>query len=331
MEIRNQVHGKMPYHSKRYDDHFGGLRVLFLDIETTGLYPATSKVILGGLLATADSTFHVRQYFLENHDDEKDLLSLYCGELSEADVLITYNGNSFDIPFLKQRLAVHGLPIEIDHCQTFDLYRALHYYSKLRDILPNLKQKTIETYLGLSTDRKDEISGQESVLLYQEYREDGSLEKRDKILLHNHDDLIQLATILKVVDKLDLDRILFHEGFTVAVKEMRIFINTCSIKNKMLTVSGFTKNLPADYYSFAIGYQAIHRSETRTFTLEVPLQEENGISYLDLETIPMDFSKLMALPAYRHGYFVLKQREEIEYGGTIHLVKRILGEILSGF
>ena len=152
-----------PYNSKIYSDYFGGLKVAILDIETTGLNPKYSKVILGGLLIPGESVLAVTQYFANNKNEEKELLQAYCTALSKADVLISYNGCSFDIPFLKSRLMYHGLDIDIESNQCFDLYRALHFYSRFRDFLPNLKQKTVEAYLGIAESRNDGISGRESV------------------------------------------------------------------------------------------------------------------------------------------------------------------------
>lgn len=331
MEIRSRVHEQQPYHSKRFDEYFGGLKVLILDIETTGLYANSSKVILGGVLSPEDHNLWVRQYFLEKNDMESDLLQEYCTILSEADVLITYNGNGFDLPFLKRRIKQNGLSIDLDHCQTFDLYRSLHIYSKLRDVLPNLKQKTIEAYLGLSTDRKDEISGQESVLLYQEYIQDGRPEVREKILLHNHDDLMGLAAILQIIEKLDLHKILFYEGFTIAQGEKKVYVQECAINQKSLSIKAITRNLPIDYYSFEIGYQAIHRAENRFMTVDIPLQEERGCKILDLETIPIDFSSLEDLPSFHQGYMILKEGNEIHYIEAIRVIKLMIQEIMKVF
>lgn len=54
--------------------------------------------------------------------------------------------------------------------------------------------------MGLSDSRKDSISGAESVELYLEYKkcQDQSLKEKleKKILLHNHDDLLQLYKLL---------------------------------------------------------------------------------------------------------------------------------------
>lgn len=331
MEIRQEAHNQSFYRSKRYDEYFKELKVLVIDIETTGLYPNSSKVILGGVLDLTESGLGIRQYFLEQGDDEKDLLVEYVSQLKEADVLITYNGNGFDLPFLKHRLAHHAIRIDFDHCQSFDLYRALHHYSNFRSILPNLKQKTIETYLGLSVDRQDEISGQESVALYQGYLADGSLDKKEKILLHNHDDLVQLATILQIIDKLDLHKVLFHEGFTVFLEEKRAFVQHCAINKKTLSVTALTRNLPTDYYSFEIGYQAIHRAETKELSLDIPLEEEHGALILDLEAMPIDFSSIKELPHHQHGYLIIKEANEIHYQETNSLVKLILKDVLSHF
>ena len=53
--------------------------------------------------------------------------------------------------------------------------------------LPDFKLKTIEKYLGIY--REDTISGKESVQLYNEYVSSNCNKLKDKILLHNYEDI----------------------------------------------------------------------------------------------------------------------------------------------
>lgn len=332
MEIISNVAEIKPYHSKIYHEYFGGLTICIMDIETTGLNPNFAKVILGGLLIPGEKQAKqakVVQYFADERKDEAALLEAYGNALACSDVLITYNGSRFDLPFLKERSLRHGLNINLDMAQSFDLYRALHYHSKMREILPNLKQKSIEAFLGLSPFREDEISGGESVDLYMEYLRTRSKAAREKVLLHNRDDLVQLASILRVLDKLDLHRILYYEGFTVAFLGKRIHIKEISIGPKNLAVTGRTKNVNSDYYSFETGFQAIHKANEKQLTLSIPYEKRHGASFIDLESIAADFQPLERYPSYESGYLILEEKGKINYAEINKAVKIILGEILK--
>ncbi len=330
MEPIRQVAMTRPYHSRVFEEYFGGLSTAIFDIETTGLYPGSSRTILGGLLLPGEDGSQILQYFAEDNRSEKELLLSYSSALSSCDVLISYNGNGFDLPFLKHRFEKYKIPLDLDISQSFDLYRALHHYSKMREILPNLKQKTIEAYLGLSPEREDEISGGESVVLYEEYLRTGSPGVREKILLHNRDDLIQLSAILRILDKLDLHKILFHEGFAVASGEKRVFLKKMTMGRNLLTVTGRTRDVDLDYYSFETGYQAVHRIENKELTLSIPFETRQGAAFLDLESITADFSPLEIYPSFASGYLILQEKKKTNYAEINKMVKIILGEILTG-
>lgn len=328
MEIYSKNIKRQQYRSKRFDEYFSGLNVLIADIETSGLYPNNAKVILGGAAVPGISDLQIHQYFLGRSGNEKELLQEYCQMLSHADVIITYNGKAFDLPFLKQRLAYYNLDIDLDICQSFDLYRALHKYSRLREVLPNLKQKTIESFLGLSSERRDEISGFESVHLYNEYIRNGSQRIKELILLHNHDDLVLLSSILKILDKFDLHKILYYEGFTVARNEKRIYVKNINLSRNQLKVTGQTRNIDLDYYSFEAGLQAVHKASTGEFILELPVETDHGISYIDLESIAMDFTSLEPLSSLKHGYLITKDYNGLQYDGINKAIQIIFREIL---
>ena len=131
--------------------YFEGLKISFLDIETTGLNPSRSKLILGGLLVPNENGLDLSQYLAEDIKEEKRILDVYSDSLKDTDVIITYNGHRFDMPFLRHRLMYHNMPIPYEPSQSFDLYRVCHIYSPLRQFLPDLKQKTVEKFLGIDS------------------------------------------------------------------------------------------------------------------------------------------------------------------------------------
>ena len=154
------------YQSRTLDFYFKGMRIGVLDIETTGLNPAVNHFILGGLYSVPEGTLH--QFFAETRAEEEEALSGYLDILQDLDLVITYNGRHFDLPFVEKRWrrysgASAALPYNLD------LYLVLNGHSPIKRFVPNLKQKTVENYMGLWQSRDDEISGAESVELYNVY------------------------------------------------------------------------------------------------------------------------------------------------------------------
>lgn len=329
MEIIKSTADIRPYTSKSFNDYFGGLSTPVIDIETDGLNPSYSKIILGGLLIPPGGGADITQFFADNINDEEELLISYANVLTSGDILISYNGERFDLPFINQRMMKYKLNIDIDDLQSFDLYKIINRYSNLREFLPNLRQKSIEHFLGLSPLRDDEISGAESVDLYRHFLKTGSQDARSKILLHNRDDLVQLASIIRVLDKLDLHFIAFHEGFIVPSRNKRIIIKKISFGKKSLDIVGRTKNLQLDYYSFDGAYQAIHRAKEKEFVLNIPYERKHGALFIDLEAFGLDFSILESYPAYESGYLILKEKDKINCAEINKTIKTILSEILN--
>ena len=116
-------------HSALWDFYFDGLKVGVLDIETTGLDPYRNKFILGGVYDVKKHQLH--QILAENQTEEPLALGEYMDVLAELDVLITYNGNHFDIPFLDTRLRKHPetASLSCSYLYDLDLYPVLSKHS----------------------------------------------------------------------------------------------------------------------------------------------------------------------------------------------------------
>ena len=197
---------------KSYDRYFKDLRVGFFDIETTGLNREKNHLILSGIAVPNGSRLIAKQYLAEDTSKEAEVLEETLCELSKLDYIVTYNGDAFDIPFLKTRCEKLGIPTEDRIPYDLDIYRVVKL-SPLRGMLPNLKQTTIEDYLGLWKSRTDVITGAESISLYYSYASSKTESARDKVLLHNHDDICQLSRLLPILQKTDFDKALFTLGF----------------------------------------------------------------------------------------------------------------------
>jgi uncharacterized protein YprB with RNaseH-like and TPR domain len=331
MHVTDEVYEEAFYASEAFDFYFGDARLGVFDIETTGLGARRAKIILGGLLTPCGGGVRLRQFFAEGLYEEDELLALYADALSEADVLFSYNGDRFDIPFMNERLAARARPPAFGDCLSVDLYRVLRKHSALGGALPNLKQKTVEAYLGLGRARTDRISGADSVRLYCEYTAVKSPELLRCILLHNSDDLRQLARVLRVFEDLDLHEIAAHTGFPVRCGESFAWITDIEQGRRVLAFSGRYKALPFDYILFDEPWQISFRRETESFCVRVPCRCEKDLVYVDLRELGADDGEFASSPAYGGGYLALRQGNKLHYGPMNRLVKRITRAALARF
>ena len=330
MYFVNDNYKEFFYQSNILNFYFDDLNLGVIDIETTGLNPDQSHFILGGLVVPDSQGKKSLQIFSDSKEEEASLLRSYLSEIKDLDLLISYNGDHFDLPFLNRRIKYNHIPREeLPMFQSFDLYRILDRYSTFRKLLPNLKQKTVETFLGLWTDRSDEISGAESVELYHKFLKTGDPAIRDIILLHNKDDILQLSRLMKVLEKLNLHKIMYHNGFVVSHQRKKIYIRKIEFHKNSILVSGFHKNIPLDYRSYQASHEAAISAKTGDFTLRVPLKYTKGYAYVDLDEFIFDCSILEKYPGYQSSYLLVKNSDEINYAEVNHLLKLIIKEILE--
>lgn len=191
------------YSGQIFDLYHGGLKPCIFDIETTGLSAQRgNKIILTACLIPDRKGVTITQFFAENPYEEDRVIMATMDFLKDegVDYLITYNGLSFDIPFIKQRLEMKNLPYVLNMYE-FDLYNFIRSNTDLKSQIGSLSQKNIEQYFGINSNRKDVISGRESVKLFAEYtlNQDSVIEKI--ILTHNREDVLQLCHLLSIIGR----------------------------------------------------------------------------------------------------------------------------------
>lgn len=176
---------------------------VFFDIETTGFSAARCQVYMIGYAHLAGDQICITQLFAENLSEEPEILSAFLDILSCYDTLISFNGTGFDVPFLKSRCAHYKLPEHLDSFRHLDIYKQISGCKNILN-LPNLKQKTLEKFLGIT--RKDLYSGGDLISVYSEYaNKDGaqasvSSEEACALLnLHNYEDMEGMLKLLPLL------------------------------------------------------------------------------------------------------------------------------------
>ncbi len=121
----------------------------FFDLETKAFGRKNSPIRYLGLIFFQTDGWYVHQWIPETSAEETSMLQELLSLLPRFSWLIHYNGISFDLPVLSRRLTACGLSFDLSTLQSLDLYRSFSPLKKLLS-LPQLDQKTLESFLGLS-------------------------------------------------------------------------------------------------------------------------------------------------------------------------------------
>ncbi|MDO5491117.1 MAG: ribonuclease H-like domain-containing protein [Bacillota bacterium] len=307
-----------------WDGYFHGLRTGVLDIETTGLNPRRDRFVLGGLYDGQTGVLH--QVFAESVEEEAETLQAFARLIDDVDMVVTYNGRHFDMPFLAERMRRAGTRA-LAQPYDLDLYRMVDKYSPLRRLLPNLKQKSVENYMGFWQDRTDEISGVESVELYYEYTRTKNPALEEKILLHNRDDVEQLTRLTKITEKCDVHRAMGNMGFPVRLAGGCLKVKRIRPGRDQLIIEGTQGRLSLDYRCYerdGCPVQAAFDGGSGDFRVVLPLIRRDGLAMVDLRAAGVAEEQFARYPAAGSGFLVLENNGETQYRETNHFVRAFL-------
>ena len=165
-------------------------RALFLDLETGGL--ASSPVFLAGTMHWNGEDFVLRQYFARHYGEEAALLRAIDEQARGFDFLVTFNGKSYDAPFLAGRAVVHGLRVALP-ARHLDLLHPSRRRWKER--LADFRLTTLEFHVCRRR-RSGDVPGEEVPGLYHDYVRNGDPYRLIPVFHHNMLDVITMAEIL---------------------------------------------------------------------------------------------------------------------------------------
>jgi len=322
MKIIKREHKVTPFKLKVMDQYMPDMKLCVFDIETLGLNSAYVPVILAGLLTVdSDGNAVATQYFAETPEEEVLILEHLRGDFQNTDFLLTYNGKHFDLPFIEKRasvLNIKPLPLNI---YNLDLYLVLNGHSDLKKHIPNLKQKTVEQYMGLSDSRDDLISGAESVELYNTFLSTPYGPEKDslmeKILLHNHDDLLQLYKLIPVLKQADVHKAFNTLGFPVGGINGWPYMNVrlCKVTGKEFLIEGKYTGEGFSYQSFDAFMDCFtcNFNEDGTFLFKIPITKHKGNIFINMLDFHGDYANLEKYPGYLNNFLLVSQGNQCQY------------------
>ena len=163
----------------------------FMDIETKGL--SNVPIILIGVAEIKGSRIIASQYFLRDYTEEPNIIEAYLSHLDDDSVHVTFNGKSFDVPFIKNRCSYLGIESDMDLPHLDLMYFAKNLW---KDTLPNCQLQTIEREIFGIT-REEDVPGQYIPGYYDTYLQQDNIGPVVPIIEHNCQDIISLASFLE--------------------------------------------------------------------------------------------------------------------------------------
>lgn len=169
----------------------------FLDVETLGL--SNQPIFLVGVGRFVGKEFVVDQYLAPRPTDEATMLRAALEALDGIQLLVTYNGSTADVPWIRNRCSYHRLsgPPSVAHLDL--LYATRRRWTRDEARLPNARLPTVQSEL-LGVERPEhDIPSHLVPEFYDSYR--GSPD--DECLLvpiidHNRSDIEALASLLEL-------------------------------------------------------------------------------------------------------------------------------------
>jgi uncharacterized protein len=175
--------------------------ILFLDTETSGLAGGTGTfAFLIGLGYQIADGFRLVQLFLREPGQEPALLAALARIIEPFEAVVTFNGKSFDIPLLKTRHILNGIPSpfsEIDHLDMLPLARRIW-----RNRLPSRALGDLETAILDVARAQEEVPGWLVPQIYFDYLRSGDARPLAGVFYHNSMDILSLAGLFNYVANL---------------------------------------------------------------------------------------------------------------------------------
>ena len=183
----------------------GGLRTfprtVFIDLETTGLSGGAGTVaFLVGCGFFDLGAFQVRQFLLTSYASERALLWAVAEFFKDADLIVTYNGKSFDVPVMETRWLFHRLQMPLDGVPHFDMVHPARRLWRPRAAAIEMddggcRLGTLERTL-FEVNRVGDVGGFEVPARFFRFLRSGDPRPLEAVLEHNRFDLVSLAAVM---------------------------------------------------------------------------------------------------------------------------------------
>jgi uncharacterized protein YprB with RNaseH-like and TPR domain len=162
---------------------------LFVDIETMGLQNV--PIFLIGAAFIKDGEIVVNQFFARDIAEEPATIAALLSQLNERSAFITFNGRTFDIPYINQRAAYYRIKADLMQPNYDLLYFARRAWGRA---VPNCRLSTLEKRV-MGIERRIDIPGALVPEFYETFLATHNPGPVIPIIEHNKSDLISLVRL----------------------------------------------------------------------------------------------------------------------------------------
>jgi len=146
----------------------------YIDIETTGLKMWGFKITTIALYDGSSIKYYVNG---QNLND-------FIKDIEKYNVIVTYNGKTFDVPFIEDHF---GTKLNHAHIDLRYVLKALGYSGGL---------KLCEKAMGIDRGELDGVDGYFAVLLWYDYEHNQNEKALETLLAYNIEDVVNLETLM---------------------------------------------------------------------------------------------------------------------------------------
>jgi len=169
-------------------------KLLFIDTETSGLSGgAGTFAFLVGYGRFTKEGFLLSQVIMRDPVEEPAMLLHLMNQIGREYIFVSFNGKSFDIPLLQNRLVMNRLPMKLREIQHLDL---LHISRKLwRRSLDSCALKDLESAILKFERTSEDVPGWMIPDIYFAFLRTGDPSGLKEVVYHNAQDIVSLAAL----------------------------------------------------------------------------------------------------------------------------------------
>lgn len=180
---------------------FDPCKAVFFDLETTGLMGGGGNLafIVGVATVDPDGAVDLMQFTLREPADEPALLEAVRPLIEDAEVLVSFNGKSFDRHVLADRFVMNRMDpdpvLETPHLDLIHPARRLYKASRRGCGLGQLEERCLGVF------REDDLPGSEAPAAWFAWLRTGDRKAVERVLDHNALDLLSLVALCAHLDR----------------------------------------------------------------------------------------------------------------------------------
>lgn len=299
---------------------------IFIDIETTGLSRIYSDIISITLLVCEDDKYKIYQIFCQYKVDQGPALTYLKDFFKKRKYIITYNGNSFDIPFLIEKAQQNNVNLDFDSLIKIDLYNYMKKFKKQINTV-DLKLKTVEEYFDIG--RNDTLSGKDVLTLYEAYRLEPRKEFSSLILQHNYEDVYNLPFVMNNIFDLYNDLIYFND-LIVTINNNDFSIKQNSLICKFNVITPMSK----DFINHSMNYNLKLSVVSQYLDIKIPLnffKDENIREFYYLNNDDYKITSYTAIKGIKRNLLPIKVNNKMYYDNINNIVRNIIEDVFGDF